>query len=62
MARQRMQARGPERFTMIDRDKDGRITREEAKERPRLAERFNEIDANKDGVLSQDELKPRMQR
>ena len=46
----------------LDVNKDGRISREEAKADPRLAERFDQLDANKDGFLGQDELKPRSPR
>ncbi|MCA3217984.1 MAG: hypothetical protein ING59_05375 [Burkholderiales bacterium] len=40
----------------LDKDGDGRISREEAKGRPRLEKGFDTVDTNKDGFLSQDEL------
>lgn len=40
----------------LDKDNDGRISREEAKGRPRLEKGFDTVDTNKDGFLSQDEL------
>jgi Ca2+-binding EF-hand superfamily protein len=44
-------------FARLDTDKDGKISREEAKGGPRLASRFNEIDAGKDGFITRAELK-----
>ncbi len=41
----------------LDKDGDGRISREEAKAAPRLYEHFDAIDANKDGYLTVEELK-----
>jgi Ca2+-binding EF-hand superfamily protein len=41
----------------LDKDGDGRISREEAAAAPRLAERFDQVDANHDGFLTPDELK-----
>ena len=35
----------------LDTNKDGRISREEAKADPRLAARFDQMDVNKDGYL-----------
>ena len=43
------------RFAAADANKDGRLSRDEAKD-SRLASRFDALDANKDGSLSRDEL------
>ena len=44
-------------LTKLDTDKDGRISRDEAKAAPRLAEHFDAIDTNGDGFLTPDEMK-----
>ncbi len=44
---------GQERLAKLDTDKDGRISRQEAKADPRLAGRFDKMDVNKDGYLDQ---------
>jgi Ca2+-binding EF-hand superfamily protein len=41
----------------LDKDGDGRISREEAKAAPRLYEHFDAIDTNKDGYITAEELK-----
>ena len=41
----------------LDKDGDGRISRDEAAAAPRLAQGFDRIDANHDGFLARDELK-----
>ena len=41
----------------LDKDGDGRISREEAAAAPRLAQNFAKIDTNGDGFLTKDELK-----
>jgi Ca2+-binding EF-hand superfamily protein len=41
----------------LDKDGDGRISREEAQAAPRLAAHFEEIDTNKDGFITPDEMK-----
>ena len=40
----------------LDTNRDGSISRDEAKAAPRLAENFDAIDSNKDGQLSRDEM------
>lgn len=40
----------------LDKDGDGKISREEAAAAPRLAENFDKIDTNHDGFLTRDEL------
>lgn len=40
----------------LDKDGDGRISRDEAAAAPRLAANFDKIDANHDGFLTKDEL------
>ncbi|HJS35100.1 MAG TPA: hypothetical protein VJ766_06395 [Pseudoxanthomonas sp.] len=51
-----MQARMDERFATADKNKDGRLSRDEVKDNSRLAGRFDALDSNKDGVLSREEL------
>ncbi len=41
----------------IDANQDKMISRDEAKDKPKLAQRFDAIDTNKDGQLSRDEMK-----
>lgn len=41
----------------IDADRDGRISRAAAANRPRMAQHFDKIDANKDGFLDRNEMK-----
>ncbi|CAN7406130.1 hypothetical protein LJR143_002342 [Pseudoxanthomonas sp. LjRoot143] len=45
-----------ERFTALDANKDGRLSRDEVKDKGRFAARFDALDTNKDGFLSKDEL------
>jgi hypothetical protein len=40
----------------VDRDGDGRVSRDEARGFARLEKSFDRIDTNKDGFLSQEEL------
>ncbi|WP_430540496.1 hypothetical protein [Pseudoxanthomonas japonensis] len=51
-----MQARADEHFASADANKDGRLSRDEVKDKGRFAERFDALDTNKDGFLSRDEL------
>lgn len=45
------------RFAAADKDRDGRISRDEAQaSMPRVAERFEALDTNKDGFLTREEL------
>ena len=46
-----------ERMKAADKDGDGRISRTEAAELPRLAKHFDQIDTNKDGFLGREEMK-----
>lgn len=41
----------------LDKDGDGRISRDEAAAAPRLAQRFDQIDADHDGFLTREELR-----
>jgi Ca2+-binding EF-hand superfamily protein len=41
----------------VDTDRDGRVSREEAAPRAKLAKNFDAIDTNKDGFLSREELR-----
>jgi Ca2+-binding EF-hand superfamily protein len=50
-------AHGGEGFARLDANKDGVVSREEAKSAPRLASNFDTLDSNKDGQLSRDELR-----
>lgn len=43
-------------FNKIDKDQDGKLSKEEVKALPGVAERFDELDKNKDGYLSLDEF------
>ncbi|HET9652989.1 MAG TPA: EF-hand domain-containing protein, partial [Usitatibacter sp.] len=43
-------------FKKLDKDGDGRISRDEAAAAPRLAQHFDAIDADPDGFLTRDEL------
>ncbi len=45
-----------ELFNKIDKDQDGKLSKDEAKVLPAVAERFDELDKNKDGYLSLDEF------
>jgi len=45
-----------EMFKRLDKNADGKITKDEAPER--MAENFDKIDKNGDGAITQDELKP----
>ena len=44
-----------ERFNQLDRNSDGYISRDEAKDADELQTRFSELDANNDGKLSREE-------
>jgi Ca2+-binding EF-hand superfamily protein len=52
-----MESRVTKKMQEADKNKDGLISREEAKSLPRLEKNFDAIDANKDNQLSADELK-----
>jgi len=41
----------------LDKDGDGRVSRDEAQGAPRLAQNFDQLDANHDGFLTKDELR-----
>jgi hypothetical protein len=43
-------------FNRIDKDQDGKLSKDEAKVLPAIAERFDELDKNKDGYLSLEEF------
>ena len=50
-------AKATNNLKAMDLNKDGQLSREEIKGRPRLEKNFDAIDTNKDGQLSRDELK-----
>jgi hypothetical protein len=47
----------PAAFDRLDLNRDGKLTRDEAKDSKRISARFDAIDANRDGVLSRDEVR-----
>ena len=49
-------------FARLDTDGDGKLSRQEAANSPRLAQNFDVIDTNKDGFLTQDELQAARQQ
>jgi EF hand len=51
-----MESRIMKKMQEADKNKDGLISREEAKSMPRLEKNFDAIDTNKDGQLSKEEL------
>jgi Ca2+-binding EF-hand superfamily protein len=51
-----MESRAMKKMEESDKNKDGMISREEAKNMPRLEKNFDAIDTNKDGQLSKEEL------
>src|SRR5262245_25473855 len=50
------QNRGQPGAARLDINRDGLISREEAKASPELNSRFNDLDRNRDGALSAEEL------
>ena len=50
------------RLKEIDTDNDGRISRAEAANAPRLAEHFDEIDTNRDGFITREEMQAARQQ
>jgi Ca2+-binding EF-hand superfamily protein len=51
-----MESRAMKKMQESDKNKDGLISREEAKNMPRLEKNFDAIDTNKDNQLSTEEL------
>jgi Ca2+-binding EF-hand superfamily protein len=51
-----MEKQAMKKMQEADKNKDGLISREEAKSMPRLEKNFDAIDANKDNQLAKDEL------
>jgi len=49
-------------FKALDLNRDGKLTREEAKADLRFVPRFDDIDTNRDGVITLDELKRYIER
>ena len=52
----RVAARDVALFGQLDRNADGRLTRDEVKGDNDLGPRFDDIDINRDGVITQEEL------
>jgi hypothetical protein len=52
----RAAARDVELFGQLDRNGDGRLTRDEARGDLNLGPRFDDIDINRDGVMTPEEL------
>jgi Ca2+-binding EF-hand superfamily protein len=50
-------ADGQKKMQAIDKNGDGKISREEAAAYPRLVKRFDAVDANKDGFVTPQEMK-----
>jgi Ca2+-binding EF-hand superfamily protein len=44
-----------DKFQDLDKDQDGRISREEAQSSPRMAEKFDSLDTNQDGYVTRAE-------
>jgi Ca2+-binding EF-hand superfamily protein len=55
-----MKEKFEEHFAKMDANKDGKISKGEAKDHPMLSKHFDEIDANKDGSLTKDEMAAHM--
>ncbi len=51
-----MESKAMKKMQESDKNKDGLISREEAKNMPRLEKNFDAIDTNKDNQLSKEEL------
>jgi hypothetical protein len=49
-------------FRQVDRNGDGKLSREEAAALPPLADSYDEVDANADGSVSADEFAQAMKR
>jgi hypothetical protein len=49
-------AKGSQGFAKADKNKDGKLTREEAKAAPHIYKHFDEIDADKDSTVDRDEV------
>ena len=43
-------------FQQLDRDRDGRLSREEARGDLNLGPRFDDMDVNRDGIVTREEL------
>lgn len=48
--------KSPRIFEQLDKDKDGKVSQQEAQVSPALVKGFDKIDTNKDGFLSSDEF------
>lgn len=44
-------------FKALDKNGDGKLSRDEANASPRYAQRFEKADANRDGFVTRDEMK-----
>ena len=48
--------KGSQEFAKADKNKDGKLTKKEAKAVPHISKHFDEIDADKDGTVDRDEV------
>jgi Ca2+-binding EF-hand superfamily protein len=61
-AKARIARRVDEVFARLDADKDGRISRAEAGEGPRLSKNFDRVDTDHDGYVTRAELSGAIER
>jgi len=52
-----IQEKGKDAFQAADKDKNGTLSREEAKAVPKVARNFDKVDADKDGTVSEAEIR-----
>jgi Ca2+-binding EF-hand superfamily protein len=52
-----IQEKGKDAFQAADKDKNGTLSREEAKALPKVARNFDKVDADKDGTVSEAEIR-----
>jgi Ca2+-binding EF-hand superfamily protein len=52
-----IQEKGKDAFQSADKDKNGKLSREEAKAWPKISRNFDKVDADKDGSVSEAEIR-----